>query len=99
MGVTGPGIPIAIFVITNIILFFTNERFPLARMLRLPRLLLISNRHAPCACSRRTFVQACEDVLCRSELVPPGARPRKWFCWDLLNPNHQVRLHAQAAAT
>ncbi len=44
MGVTGPGIPIAVFVIANILICFFNENFPGARLLRLPRLLLVSNR-------------------------------------------------------
>ena len=44
MAWTGPPIPITIFVVTNIIICFFNENFPGARLLRLPRLLLISNR-------------------------------------------------------
>ena len=44
MAWTGPPVPITIFVVTNIIICFFNENFPGARLLRLPRLLLISNR-------------------------------------------------------
>ena len=37
-------------------------------------------------------------ACCRSEFAPPNARPRKYWCWDLLNPNHQARCRVLCTA-